>query len=100
VNYASVRGTPERGGLLFVQKCSACHSVGGGKRVGPDLAAVAGLDEPIAIIAAMWEHAPKMDAELRSRNLPWPRLDPGDAADLTAFLLTRRAAPDAVVAGL
>jgi len=99
VNYASVRGTPERGGLLFVQKCSACHSVGGGKRVGPDLAAVAGLDEPIAIIAAMWEHAPKMDAELRSRNLPWPRLDPGDAADLTAFLLTRRAAPDAVVAG-
>jgi Ni/Fe-hydrogenase subunit HybB-like protein/cytochrome c2 len=94
VNYASVRGTPERGGLLFVKKCSACHSVGGGQRVGPDLAVAPGLDEPIAIIAAMWNHAPKMDAELRSRNLAWPRLDPGDAADLTAFLLTRRAPVD------
>jgi mono/diheme cytochrome c family protein len=94
VNYASVTGAPDRGGLVFVQKCSPCHSVGGGKRVGPDLATVPGLDEPIAIIAAMWDHAPTMDAELRTRNLPWPRLDAGDAADLTAFLLTRRTPPD------
>jgi len=94
VNYASVRGAPDRGGLLFVKNCSACHSIGGGKRVGPDLATAPDLDQPIAIIAAMWDHAPKMDAELRARNLPWPRLDPGDAADLTAFLLTRRAPPE------
>jgi Ni/Fe-hydrogenase subunit HybB-like protein/cytochrome c2 len=94
VNYARVRGTPEQGGMVFVKKCSTCHSIGGGQRVGPDLATMPELDEPMAIIAAMWDHAPKMDAELRARNLPWPRLDPGDAADLTAFLLTRRIAPE------
>jgi cytochrome c2 len=94
VNYANVRGTPERGGELFVRKCSACHSIGGGKRVGPDLASAPDLDRPIAIIAAMWDHAPIMDHELRARNLPWPRLEDGDAADLTAFLLSKRSSQD------
>ncbi len=89
VNYATVRGTPERGGVLFVKKCSHCHSLNGGKRVGPDLATIPHLDEPIAIIAAMWDHAANMDTELRARNLPWPRFEMGEAADLTAFLLAR-----------
>ena len=90
VNYANVPANPERGGAIFVKKCSPCHSVGGGQRVGPDLGIAASLDEPIAVIAAMWDHAPKMERELRSRSLPWPRLEPGEAADLTAFLLSRR----------
>jgi len=90
VNYASVRGVPDRGGELFVKKCSTCHSIGGGQRVGPDLGTVPGLDEPIAIMAAMWDHAPTMDHEIRMRRLAWPRLEVGDAADLAAFLLTRR----------
>jgi molybdopterin-containing oxidoreductase family membrane subunit len=90
VNYANVRGTPDRGGVVFVNKCSTCHSVGGGTRVGPDLAAIANLDEPIAIMAAMWDHAPAMEREMRTRRIAWPRLEVGDAADLAAFLLARR----------
>ncbi len=90
VNYANVSGTPARGRELFVQKCSPCHSVGGGKVVGPDLGAVPQLDEPIAIIADMWNHSPKMALEARSRGLVWPRLEPGEAADLAAFLLQAR----------
>jgi Ni/Fe-hydrogenase subunit HybB-like protein/cytochrome c2 len=90
VNYANVRGTPDKGAVLFVKKCSPCHSIGGGKGVGPDLGAAASLDQPIAIVAAMWDHAPTMDRELRARGLPWPRLEIGEAADLTAFLVTRR----------
>lgn len=92
VNYATVSGNPDRGGDLFVKKCASCHSMGGGRRIGPDLSTIPDLDEPIAIIAAMWDHAPKMDRELRSRNLPWPHFEPGEAADLTAFVLSRRAA--------
>lgn len=95
VNYASVRGAPERGSVVFVKKCSPCHSFGGGKRVGPDLATAPALDQPIAIMAAMWNHAPTMERELRARSLPWPRLEIGDAADLTAFLVTRRSAASA-----
>lgn len=91
VNYATVRGLPAQGGQLFVAKCSSCHSLGGPKLVGPDLLAVPALDEPIAIIAAMWNHASSMEQELRRRSLPWPRFEPGDAANLTAFLLQRRA---------
>lgn len=92
VNYATVRGSRARGAQLFREKCGPCHSAGGGRRVGPDLADVPRLDEPIAIFAAMWNHAPRMEQELRSRGLVWPRLMPGEAADLTAFLVARRAA--------
>jgi len=91
VNYANVSANPERGGLIFAQKCAPCHSVVSGQRIGPDLATVADLDGPIAVVAAMWGHAPKMERELRTRGRPWPRLEPGEAADLTAFLLSRRA---------
>jgi cytochrome c2 len=90
VNYANVRGNSTHGGELFVAKCSACHAIGA-KRVGPDLASVPQLDDPIAIMAAMWNHSALMDQELHKRGLAWPLLDPGDAADLTAFLLTSRA---------
>lgn len=90
VNYANVRGTPARGAQIFVDKCSTCHSIGSGKGIGPDLGGVPRLDDPIAIIAAMWNHSAKMEEELRKRGLPWPRLESGEAADLTAFLLSRR----------
>ncbi|MBI2834570.1 MAG: cytochrome c, partial [Acidobacteria bacterium] len=90
VNYANVRGFPSRGAQLFVEKCSTCHTISGGRRVGPDLATAPRLDEPIAIITAMWNHAPTMEQELRSRGLPWPRFQLGETADLAAYLLTRR----------
>jgi hypothetical protein len=41
----------------------------------------------------MWNHAPSMEREVRARSLPWPRLEPGEAADLAAFLIGQRSAP-------
>ena len=90
VNYATVRGDLARGADLFATKCSGCHSAGEGGRLGPDLQSVPLLDSPIAIIAAMWNHAPRMEEELRKLGRAWPRLAPGDAADLAAFLIERR----------
>ncbi len=43
-------------------------------------------------MTAMWDHAQQMDEELPQRGLPWPRFEPGEAADLTAFLLAKRGA--------
>jgi mono/diheme cytochrome c family protein len=91
VNYANVRGVPAHGARLFTDRCGGCHTAGGGRRVASDLAAAAGLDEPIAFIAAMWNHAPEMERELRARGLAWPQFEPGEAADLLAYLLTVRA---------
>jgi cytochrome c2 len=99
VNYANVRATPEHGGVIFVDKCSPCHTLGGGRQVGPDLQTAPGLDDPIAIMSAMWNHASTMEQELRKHGFPWPRFEPGDAADLTAFLLTRRGAATAPKSG-
>jgi cytochrome c2 len=95
VNYANVRGRPAVGEQLFGDKCAMCHTVGGGTRVGPDLITLPRLGDPIAVIAAMWNHAPRMEQELGQRGLPWPRLMPGDAADLSAFLGANRTTPGA-----
>ncbi|MBI2833033.1 MAG: cytochrome c [Acidobacteria bacterium] len=92
VNFANVRGVPDRGARLFDQKCSACHARGVEQRMGPDLMTAPGLDDPFAIIAAMWNHAPRMEHELQARGLPWPRFERGQAADLAAHLLSRRGA--------
>ncbi|MBI2834026.1 MAG: cytochrome c [Acidobacteria bacterium] len=92
INYATVRGLPARGQQMFDEKCSVCHATAEGRRVGPDLATIPRLDDPIAIIAAMWNHAPTMEQKLRARGLTWPKFKAGEAADLSAFLLSQRAA--------
>ncbi len=89
VNYADVRGTPSRGARLFEERCSRCHTAAA---LGPNLAEVPQLDDPIAIIAAMWNHAPKMEEESRKLGVLWPRFGPGDMADLAAFLIEKRSA--------
>jgi cytochrome c2 len=90
VNYATVYGAPARGEALFAQKCSVCHSVGGGNRVGPDLAAVPRLDDPTAIVTMMWNHSAEMEDQLRRLRIVWPQFAPGEVADLSAFLLVKR----------
>lgn len=90
VNYASVYGSPDRGTRFFADRCSVCHSIGRGPRVGPDLATAAGLDEPMAMVAAMWNHAPVMERELRWRGLMWPQFAPGELADLAAYVMANR----------
>jgi mono/diheme cytochrome c family protein len=87
VNYASVQAVPAHGAQVFADKCAVCHAAGGGPRVGPDLAGIPQLDDPIALFAAMWNHSARMEQELRRLGLTWPRLAPGEAADLAAFLV-------------
>ncbi len=91
VSYATVTASPDRGAGIFNNRCAFCHTIGGGPRSGPDLGAAPGLDEPLSIITAMWNHASRMEQELRRQGRAWPRFAPGEAADLTAFLLATRA---------
>jgi cytochrome c2 len=89
VNYANVRGFPARGKEIFAQKCASCH-MQGGQSVGPDLRAATGLDRPIGLISAMWNHAAAMELESSRRGVSWPHLGRGETADLAAFLISQR----------
>jgi mono/diheme cytochrome c family protein len=91
VNYAIVYGSPSRGEQVFATKCSGCHVLGSGNTGGSeDLAAVPNLDDPTAIITAMWNHAAEMENELQRQGMIWPRFADGEVADLSAFLLVER----------
>jgi mono/diheme cytochrome c family protein len=94
----------ERGADLFASRgCAACHSIGAGLRVGPDLAGILDRREPEWVVAmitrpdSMLRHDPvarDLAAEYRSTM---PRLGIGseDARALLAYVGTREEAPPA-----
>lgn len=87
---------PSRGEYLFRTRCDSCHTIGGGDRLGPDLAGVAAarprdwltrwLKEPDKMLAEGDPVAVAMKA--RYRNLPMPNLGLNDidAAALIEFM--------------
>ncbi|MGE0741128.1 MAG: SCO family protein [Hyphomonadaceae bacterium] len=91
-----------RGAYLFRTRCQACHTIGGGDRLGPDLAGVAGarnhawlsrwIREPDEMIA---ERDPIAISLLqRYRNLQMPNLSLGesDAEEIIEYMRRRDAA--------
>ncbi len=85
-------GDAERGRRDFNDKlCVECHSVRGvGGKVGPDLANRALSASVIDFAALMWNKAPLMEAAMKNRAIPMPQLQPGDVADLLAYLYSVR----------
>lgn len=87
---------PTRGEYLFKTRCDSCHTMGGGDRLGPDLAGVAAARPPAWL--TRWLKEPnKMIAEgdpvalamkAKYRNLPMPNLGLNDidAAALIEFM--------------
>ncbi|HEX2987939.1 MAG TPA: cytochrome c [Chloroflexota bacterium] len=80
---------------LFDSKCSSCHSIGGGKKMGPDLKGVATrrsadwiaqfIMAPDQVIAAGDQAATQM---VKEYGMPMPNLgiSKEDAATLTAYI--------------
>ena len=90
---AAVDADARRGADFFkAQQCLSCHAVkGSGASVGPDLGRR--LDRnytPAGITARMWDHAPVMWAAMGKENMPIPRVNPDEAADLFAFFYAAR----------
>src|SRR5438067_2249127 len=75
---------------VFAAKgCGQCHSLRGmGPITGPDLARVRSGSGFYDIGAAVWNHLPRMGAEMRQARIERPRLMPREAADLIAFIFT------------
>ncbi len=92
-------GSAARGEKLFqTRECSTCHTMGGsgggsGGGAGgaaPDLLKAELPDSLSGIATRMWNHAPKMQQEIRKQNLNTVDLAPQEMADITTYLLTRR----------
>jgi cytochrome c2 len=81
-------GNANDGRTLFEKKqCSKCHSVQGkGGKVGPDLGS-RGLHRNFnEFAAALWNKAPAMLRAMKIRNITVPSLEPGEMADMVAYL--------------
>ena len=82
-------GDPETGRSIFEQKgCVKCHE--GPGAVAQDLSKSRVAREPIALSAAMWNHAPRMHGLLSEQAVAWPKFDLGEMGHVAAYL--RRAA--------
>ncbi|MBI2815897.1 MAG: c-type cytochrome [Acidobacteria bacterium] len=81
-------GNNEAGRLVFqTKRCMDCHAIQGkGGKVGPDLARVAGNRNPVAWVAAMWNHAPGMFGAMKEKGVPFPRFQGSEMADLQAYI--------------
>jgi mono/diheme cytochrome c family protein len=85
--------TVDQGRALFEQKCTACHTIGGGKKVGPDLKGVTARRDQAWL--TRWLSAPdKMLAQKdptatqllqENNNVPMPNMALS-SADVTALL--------------
>jgi protein SCO1 len=88
--------TVPNGQRLFASKCSACHTIGKGDRLGPDLAGVAArrerawiaryIQQPDEVLAAGDPIASALYNKYKKIGMPNLRLGSSDVADLVSFL--------------
>ncbi len=79
------QGDAARGASVFTERgCARCHEEHPGK--APDLSRSKAATDPIALSAAMWNHAPEMHQLMAERAVAWPKFDAGDMGDLAAYL--------------
>ena len=91
-----IEGVTE-GAKLFMSRCSACHSIGGGDdRLGPDLAGVVErrprawlhrwIKEPDKVLAQKDPTAMALTAKYRGVPMPNLKLSDGDVAEVVDFI--------------
>jgi protein SCO1/2 len=96
-SYAEARPVVAHNGQrLFQSKCSACHTLGQGDKVGPDLAGVTArrnrawltryISEPEAVLAIGDPIAKALFQQYKQIRMPNLRLGSSDVADLVSFL--------------
>lgn len=88
--------SPEEGASLFQEKCTACHTVGGGDLVGPDLAGVTNrrgedwlrrwIAEPDQMLAEGDPIATDLLAQYSNVPMPNLGLSDGEVASLIVYL--------------
>jgi cytochrome c2 len=83
-----LEGRTAAGRALYESKqCASCHSAPPGKKASaPNLVGADLTRSVYSLLAAIWNHGPKMDALLKQRNIEWPVMTGEQMRDLAAFL--------------
>ena len=87
-HYFDQRASAGRGSALVRDRgCTACHAVrGDGGKAAADFATSTVVGSPASLLAAMWNHGPRMDAKAEAMAVVWPVLRGQDLADIAAYL--------------
>jgi len=90
-NEAALSEEAVAGQVIFDQKCAACHTVGGGPLVGPDLAGITDAREPDWLSAWILDPAAFAEvnadaADIFTGGMPALGLSDTDANDVVAYL--------------
>jgi mono/diheme cytochrome c family protein len=78
-------GSAEHGKKVFTEKnCATCHNDAGGG--APKLGKGKDAYSDITMVAALWEHGPRMYSLMTEKKLEWPRFTAQQMSDLIAYL--------------
>ncbi len=88
IDYLGDPGTTDAGREVFrARGCVSCHRVGDrGDAIGPDLGALTGFASPLHVARAIWNHGPAMFESMREHGVRPPTFEPGDLANLSAYI--------------
>ncbi len=79
-------GDAGRGKAVFeVKGCAGCHALTA-PGTGPAVSTWGSLNDPAGLVAAMWNHAPKMREAITKGGGKWPELTDQNMADLLVYL--------------
>ena len=86
--YFEEQGRPRAGSRVFAaKKCAACHGQPGSG--APSLKEKQGQFSAPQMASALWQHGPKMLAEMEKRGVRWPTFTGPEMTNLIAFLNNR-----------
>jgi mono/diheme cytochrome c family protein len=87
--YFGSAGNAARGQRVFEDKhCAACHT-GASGAPGSNLAKGKDAYSDIGMISVLWDHGPRMFADMEQKGLAWPRFTGSQMSDLIAYLNSR-----------
>ncbi len=88
IKLEDIPGDAEKGSQIVKEKgCLSCHSLQGeGSEIAADLVMLEDMDSPLAMITAMWNHAPAMREKQLEKELKWPEFNGRDMANLYTYL--------------